>query len=84
MTFTVLILPRAQKQLARTPSPSFERVRDATLALASNPRPHGRLKLSGRDGWRIRLGDCQVINEIDDSRLTVTVLDVGNRRDVYR
>ena len=84
MNYSVLMLPRAQKQLSALASPSYERVRDAITSLASDVRPQGCLTLSGRDGWRIRVGDFRVIYEINDASRTVTVLDVGNRRDVYR
>ncbi len=38
----------------------------------------------GREGWRIRVGNYRVIYEIDDQAMTVTVLHVGHRRDIYR
>ena len=84
MTYSLLILPRAQKELARLPDREFERVRDAIRSLPETPRPPGCLKLSGRDGWRIRVGDYRVVYEIDDKAHTVTVQHVGHRRDVYR
>jgi mRNA interferase RelE/StbE len=40
--------------------------------------------LSGRDGWRIRVGDYRVIYEVDDEQQMVTVVHIGHRRDVYR
>lgn len=84
MTYTVLILRRAQKELEHLPHGAYERVRDAIRALAPEPRPHGCAKLTGRDGWRIRVGDYRVIYEIDDAQHTVTVFHIGHRRDVYR
>ncbi len=84
MSYTVLILRGAQKELAQLPGETFERVRDAIRALGPNPRPPGCLKLAGREGWRIRVSDYRVIYEIDDQQRTVTVLHVGHRRDVYR
>lgn len=83
MTYQVSILRRAQKELASLPQQDYERVRDSIAALASNPRPPGCNKLTGRDGWRIRVGDYRVIYEIDDAGRLVKVLHVGNRRDVY-
>jgi len=41
-------------------------------------------RLTGRDGWRIRVGDYRVIYEIDDERQMITILHIGHRRDVYR
>ncbi len=84
MSYTLLILRRAQKELARLPSETYERVRDAIRALSQDPRPPGCLKLAGREGWRIRVSDYRVIYEIDDQRHIVTVLHIGHRRDVYR
>lgn len=84
MSYTVLILRQAQKELAQLPGEAYERVRDAIRALSQNPRPPGCLKLTGREGWRIQVSDYRVIYEIDDPQHTVTILHVGHRRDVYR
>ena len=83
MSYEVFILRRAQKDLADVPLRDYKRLKDSIAALASNPRPHGCLKLAGRPGWRIRMGDYRVIYEVDDRSRTITILDIGNRRDVY-
>ena len=84
MTYKVTILRRAQKELGELAGEAYTRVRDAIGGLAEDPRPSGCLKLTGRDGWRIRIGNYRVVYEIDNSRRVVTVLHVGHRRDVYR
>lgn len=84
MSYGILILRRAQKELAQLPEATYERVKGAVRKLAEDPRPRGCQKLSGRDGWRIRVGNYRVIYEIDDLQQTVTVLHIGHRRDVYR
>ena len=84
MSYTVSILRRAQKELAQLPAGAYERVRDAIFALAQNPRPAGCLKLTGRDGWRLRIGKYRIIYEIDDNQQNIIVLHIGHRRDVYR
>jgi mRNA interferase RelE/StbE len=84
VTYRLFLLPRAQKELARLPTDSYERIRAAIRALAEQPRPPGCRKLSGREGWRIRIGDYRVLYEIEDTPKTVTVVEVGHRRDVYR
>jgi mRNA interferase RelE/StbE len=53
-------------------------------ALRENPRPAKCLKLTGREGWRIRVRNYRVIYKIDDSEKLVTILHVGHRRDIYR
>jgi mRNA interferase RelE/StbE len=84
MNYSLFILPRAQKELAQLNARAFARVRDAIRELANDPRPTGCLKLTGRDGYRLRVGEFRAIYEIDDERRLVTVLTVGHRRDVYR
>ena len=83
MNYEVLTLRRAQKHLADLPLREYHRLKAAIFALGDDPRPHNSLKLTGRAGWRLRIGNYRVIYEIDDSDHTVTILDVGNRRDIY-
>ena len=84
MNYTVLILRRAQKELARLPLGIYERTKEAIWNLGNDPKPPGCRKLAGREGWRIRVGDYRIIYEIDPAQHSVTVLHVGHRRDVYR
>jgi len=82
--YTIVILRRAQKELAELPLEVYARVRDAIRKLGENPRPPGYIKLSGREGFRIRVGDYRVIYEIDGAQYILNVMHVGHRRDVYR
>ncbi|MEW6607371.1 MAG: type II toxin-antitoxin system RelE/ParE family toxin [bacterium] len=84
MNYTIAILRSAQKELARLHGGIYEKVCDTIRALAQDPRPSGCLKLIGREGWRIRIGDYRVIYEIDDRRQVITILHIGHRRNVYR
>ncbi|MBD3350648.1 MAG: type II toxin-antitoxin system RelE/ParE family toxin [Candidatus Lokiarchaeota archaeon] len=84
MTYKISVRRKAQKQLARIPASDYEKVKAAILALANNPRPSGSKKLKGRPGWRIRQGNYRVIYEIQDDQLIILVLDIGDRKDIYR
>lgn len=84
MSYEVLILRRAQRELGELPDEMYQRAKEGILRLGEHPRPVGSQKLTGRESWRIRVGNYRVIYEIDDARETVTVLHVGHRRDVYR
>jgi mRNA interferase RelE/StbE len=55
------------------------------LATLENPRSLGKA-LTGpfRSLWRYRVGDYRIICRIKDQSLTVVVIAVGHRRDVYR
>ncbi len=83
MNYALLILRRAQKELANLDKTEYERVRDAVISLSENPRPNNCKKLVGREGWRIRVGNYRVVYEIDDAQKQITVLHVGHWRDVY-
>ena len=65
-------------------SADYNKVVEALKDLANNPRPHGYKKLKGRAGYRMRIVDYRIIYNINDNILTVFVLTVGNRRDVYK
>ena len=83
MNYTISILRLAQKELGELPVEAYERIRDSILALAEDLRPSGCVKLTNRQGWRIRVGGYRVIYEIDDKQRIVTILVIGHRRD-YR
>jgi mRNA interferase RelE/StbE len=84
MSYSITIMRRAQKELANLPADVYPRVRDALRSLAEQPRPGGCLKLKGREGWRIRVGDYRVLYEINDNKQIVNVVHIGHRRDVYQ
>jgi mRNA interferase RelE/StbE len=84
VSYSLLILRRAQSELAALPRETYEKLKSAISDLAENARPQGCRKLTGREGWRIRVGAYQVIYEIDDTARAVTILHVGHRRDIYR
>jgi mRNA interferase RelE/StbE len=80
-----LVIDRyAEKQLAKIPPPDFNRIVKAINELSNNPRPAGCKKLTGRPGYRIRVGNYRVIYLIEDKILKVFIIEIGNRKDIYR
>ena len=75
---------RAQRALDRLPKGDFEAVLDAVKGLANSPRPKGVEKIKSAGLWRIRQGDYRIVYSIDDSQMTVTILRIGHRREIYR
>jgi mRNA interferase RelE/StbE len=84
LTYALFIERRAQRSLSRIAAQDRERISTAIRRLADEPRRHGVKKLSGRDAWRIRVGDYRVLYEIHDDRLLILVVNVGHRRETYR
>lgn len=83
--YRVELTSKAKKQLSGLPESVQKRIDRRLLALADNPRPPGVKKLHAQeDRYRIRVGDYRVIYTIEDDVLLVLVLEVANRREVYR
>lgn len=83
MPYKVIIQKRVLKELEKINEPDYSKIKDAIIGLAENPRPHGYKKLKGRDGYRIRVGDYRIIYEVFDHILSIDVLNLGHRRDIY-
>lgn len=80
MTYTVVWLPDAMsafRRLRAADRDGAKQVSAAVAALATDPRPEGSTAL-GRSGFhRMRLGDYRVLYEVDDTALTIYVINVG-------
>lgn len=49
------------------------------------PRIHGKGLVGNKSGqWRYRIGDFRLIANIDDDTITILVLEIGHRRDIYK
>ncbi len=60
-------------------------LRDRVAAL-DNPRSIGEALAGATLGkyWKYRVGDWRIVCDIQDKRIIVRVLRIGNRREVYR
>lgn len=88
MAWSVEFTRSAQKQLRKLDKPAAARIARylrQRIATTDNPRRLGKA-LTGERGelWRYRVGDYRLICKIEDQRVTVLVLEVGHRREVYR
>jgi mRNA interferase RelE/StbE len=55
------------------------------VSAAQNPRQWGRALQGEKRGlWRYRVGDYRLICDIKDEAVTVLMLEVGHRKDIYR
>ena len=49
-----------------------------------NPRAHGKGLTANHSGeWRYRVGDYRLLAEIEDNKITILILNIGHRRDIY-
>jgi mRNA interferase RelE/StbE len=75
---------RAVKELASLPRQEQQRVFDAVEQLFDDPLRGRPLSSEWKGLRRLRVGRYRVIYAFDGSQLLVTVVRVGDRKDVYR
>jgi len=81
--YTVVITQSVQKYLKKIPDKLADRLESEMMNLEINPRPFGYIKLKGRNACRIRAGNYRIIYEIEDKILKVTVIEAGDRKEIY-
>jgi mRNA interferase RelE/StbE len=85
MAYQIKILPAALRQLEEIPRSDQKRIRDRIDGLADDPWLAGVKRLRGtREFLRIRSGNYRIIYTVERDRLTVLIIKIGHRRDVYR
>lgn len=89
MAWRIEFAHSAAKQLRKLDPQVTKRVltflRDRIAAL-DDPRSIGEA-LRGKelgDFWKYRVGDWRIIADIEDGVVLITVVRIGNRREVYR
>ena len=82
--YSIFFKDSVRKDLAAIPKGDLQRIMEQIGTLADNPRPMGCEKLSGQEKYRLRQGNYRIVYSIQDSQLTVWVVKVGHRREVYR
>jgi mRNA interferase RelE/StbE len=88
LAWRIEITRTATKQITKLdqqPQKSILRFLRERLAGAENPRQWGRALQGEKRGlWRYRVGDYRLICDIQDQKITILVLELGHRKDVYR
>ena len=89
MVWAIEFDPAAVKELAKLDKPVARRIiaflRERVAPLA-DPRSLGEALRGDELGvfWKYRLGDYRVVAEIIDKRITIVVVRIGHRKEVYR
>jgi mRNA interferase RelE/StbE len=72
------------KDFESIPKRELKKIIERIESLSENPRPPGSQKLSGQERYRLRQGRYRILYSIQDYELTVWVVKVAHRKDVYR
>jgi mRNA interferase RelE/StbE len=82
--YEISIKKSAVKELEDIPKKELQKIIKKIKTLSSDPRLQGSQKLSHREQYRIRQGDYRIIYSVQDDDLTVHIIKVGHRREIYR
>lgn len=74
MAYQIELRPAAVRALRRIAHADRQRLQAAIALLAENPRPPNARRLTGRPGYRVRVGDYRIVYTIDDGVLLVVVV----------
>jgi mRNA interferase RelE/StbE len=89
LAWLIKIHDAAEKDIAKLDRVVAKRIirflRERVMSL-DDPRSIGEALKGSRLGeyWKYRVGDYRIICRIEDSQITVYIVRVGNRREIYR
>jgi mRNA interferase RelE/StbE len=82
--YKIFFKESVEKDFRSLPKKNLLKILSRIEALAKDPKPPGHEKLTGQERYRIRTGHYRIIYSVHDTELTVWVVKVGHRKDVYR
>ncbi|MCK4509861.1 MAG: type II toxin-antitoxin system RelE/ParE family toxin [Desulfuromonadales bacterium] len=74
----------AAKELGKLPNLEIQKIIQRIESLAIDPRPIGCEKLTRQEFYRVRQGNYRIIYSVQDDELTVWVVRIGHRKDIYK
>ena len=89
MAWRIKLSERADRKLSKLdaqPAKSILKCLKDRLAKLEDPRSIGKALQGSRFGdlWRHRLDDFRIVCKIEDRKLIVLVLRIGQRKEIYR
>ena len=82
--YSITISKQARKQLRDIPRKDRLRISGAIELLGDNPIPPKALKLTNRDGYRLRVGDYRIIYIFNSNRLIILIINFAHRSAAYQ
>ena len=82
--YKILIKRSVEKDLQKIPKKDVTKILKIIEALADNPYPSNVKKLSHGEKYRIRFRQYRILYQIENEILTIYIVKVAHRKDVYR
>ena len=84
-SYKVLWKRSAVKELKQLPKEVIKKISQTVTDLSGDPLPVGVRKLTGSEHtFRIRLGDYRIVYSLLSGELTIEIIRVGHRKDIYK
>ncbi|MEE8382492.1 MAG: type II toxin-antitoxin system RelE/ParE family toxin [Thermodesulfobacteriota bacterium] len=83
-SYRVFFKESVWKDFNSIPKKDLKKIMKRIDFLSENPRPPGCEKLTGKDRYRLRQGRYRIVYAIRDDELSIWVVKVGHRKDIYR
>ncbi|MFC1480436.1 type II toxin-antitoxin system RelE/ParE family toxin [Candidatus Omnitrophota bacterium] len=84
MRYTILIAPRAKKQIDELPPKIKEKIANAIEGLSLEPFLGKPLKAQLKGFYSYRVGNYRIIYDLVKHQLIIEIIKVMHRKDVYR
>ena len=88
LTWTIEFDDKARKELRKLDKPIQKEILKylrEKIATTESPKQYGKALSSNLAGlWRYRVRDYRIICNIEDDRLTVLVVRLAHRKEIYR
>ena len=82
--YKILFKKSIQKDFNSIPKKDLNKIIDRIKLLGEDPRLPGCEKLTGQQRYRLRQERYRILYSIQDDELTVWVVKIGHRKDIYR
>jgi mRNA interferase RelE/StbE len=82
--YKVYFKESVEKDLKVIPKKDIKKILQRIALLVEEPRPMGCEKLTGQERYRLRQGNYRIVYSIQDTELTVWIVKIGHRKDIYR
>ena len=88
MVWKIKYLKSIQKEVRKIDKKEQQKIKDyleKKVASLEDPRELGKILRGGmKDFWRYRIGDYRAICQIQDEAITVLVVHIGHRKNIYQ
>jgi len=82
--YEILFKESVYKDFRKIPKKDLQKILSKIETLHTDSKPSGSEKLTGQELYRVRQGNYRILYSIHDNQLTIWVIKVGHRKDIYR